>query len=70
MQTYTETGSAMVVQCCVCQKIRLNGTWLDRELPCSPEDVSHGYCPECAAEAFAEIRRYLAISKSPSASVA
>ena len=48
----------MKVQCCVCKKVRVGDGW------CSPrgqvacnDHVSHGYCPECAAEAFQKLRR-------------
>lgn len=47
----------MVVQCCVCKSIRENGAWhkpsrIERLL----RGASHGYCPECASLAYAEIR--------------
>lgn len=48
----------MLVQCCVCKKVRKGGTWThvsEKEL--ASQHVSHGYCPKCAAEAFAEIRK-------------
>lgn len=47
----------MVIQCCVCKKVRVNGHW--REVPTQriKDLVSHGYCPRCAEEAFAEIRQ-------------
>jgi hypothetical protein len=49
----------MVVQCCVCRKVRDGSRWNKPPKGHHPETVSHGYCPVCAAEAFAEIRRYL-----------
>jgi len=47
----------MKVKCCVCDKVRKDGTWV----PAEPQErfdgnVSHGYCPECAETAFREIR--------------
>ena len=49
----------MVVQCCVCQRVRHENEWVapTKAVAESRESVSHGYCPRCAAEAFAEIRR-------------
>ncbi len=49
----------MIVQCCVCRKIRQDGGWVEPKKWLDPENVSHGYCPACAAEAFAEIRRWV-----------
>ena len=49
----------MIVQCCVCKKIRQDGGWVEPKKWLDPENVSHGYCPACAAEAFAEIRRWI-----------
>ena len=49
----------MVVQCCVCKKIRIDGVWRASD-PSAPrfEEVSHGYCPSCADDAFREVREY------------
>lgn len=47
----------MEVQCCVCKKIRTSGKWVIR--PRSgviASETSHGYCPDCAEAASAEIR--------------
>ena len=48
----------IVVQCCVCMKIRRGDVWV-KPHPHILSDgyVSHGYCPTCAAEAFAQIHR-------------
>ena len=56
----------MIVQCCVCGKVRHDGRWesRDREVAATnPMDISHGYCPACAAEAFAEVRRWAAMER-------
>lgn len=46
----------MIVQCCVCKKTRDNGKWAYPDAPIMDEhSVSHGYCPECAAQAFAQL---------------
>lgn len=46
----------MIVQCCVCRKIREAEEWVEPSgTPYSPGEVSHGYCPPCAAQAFAEL---------------
>lgn len=49
----------MVVQCCVCKKVRTDGVWQVSD-PAAPrfEEVSHGYCPACADDAFREVREY------------
>lgn len=49
----------MVVQCCVCKRIRENNSWAKPTLPLTNEKaMSHGYCPNCADEAFREVREY------------
>jgi hypothetical protein len=48
----------MVVQCCVCKKVRDGLEWKSSSLRVLVEEVSHGYCPECASQAFEAIRRY------------
>ena len=50
----------MVVQCCLCRQVRKGKQWVDA-LPgdLADEHVSHGYCPVCAAKAFAEIQDLL-----------
>jgi uncharacterized protein YlaI len=50
----------MLVQCCVCEKIRQGGQWAAvPEEKLRDEEISHGYCPECAEAAFAELQREL-----------
>jgi len=45
----------MIVQCCVCGKVRReDGAWDPADQHPS-EKISHGYCPDCAREAFANI---------------
>jgi len=46
----------MDVQCCVCKKIRVEGRWVESDA--APREVSHGYCPVCADDAFREVREY------------
>lgn len=47
----------MLIQCCVCKKIRQEGRWVPDGKPVEDAGrVSHGYCPACAARAFEEIR--------------
>lgn len=49
----------MVVQCCVCKKIRIDGVWMLTESNAARfDEVSHGYCPSCADDAFREVREY------------
>lgn len=45
----------MIVQCCVCRKIRQADLWVEPDARSTEgEDVSHGYCPECGTEALEE----------------
>lgn len=49
----------MVVQCCVCKKVRMDGNWVDAQADqVRLAEVSHGYCPVCADDAFREVREY------------
>ena len=51
----------MTVQCCLCKRVRKQQHWVDPEIDMvDMADTSHGYCPKCAAKAFAEIRAYAA----------
>ena len=49
----------MIVQCCVCEKVKVNGSWFATAKPVNPHEtaISHGYCPACAEEAFGELYR-------------
>ena len=48
----------MLVQCCECGLVRRGNTWTPaRKDELERGDISHGYCPRCAAKAFAEIRQ-------------
>lgn len=50
----------MTAQCCVCGKIRSDSSWVDpSQVTFDPKEVTHGYCPRCAAKAMAEIAEYL-----------
>ena len=54
-----EREAEMLVQCCICGRIRKGKEWLQMEaLDVTGEDTSHGYCPVCAARAFDEIRAF------------
>jgi len=47
----------MVVQCCVCKRIRVEDNWVGVANPESiARTASHGYCPTCFVEALAERR--------------
>gem|GEM_PF-3139496 len=57
----------MLVQCCVCKKIRKGKRWVDITSPLSACcHISHGYCPVCAEAAFAELHASLSGVKSAS----
>lgn len=45
----------MIVQCCVCRRVRENGAWVAPPESANDE-ISHGYCPACSERIFAEIR--------------
>ncbi len=48
----------MITQCCLCKKIQKGPLWLD-PVPTDwvDDNVSHGYCPDCAEEVMDEIRQ-------------
>ncbi|NUM25213.1 MAG: hypothetical protein HUU49_01145 [Candidatus Buchananbacteria bacterium] len=58
----------MIVQCCVCKKIHLKNWWIRfpqwfvRKI--FGGDISHGYCPKCAAKAYAKLDEYRATTKT------
>ena len=59
MVTMQKGRHIMVVQCCVCKKIRKNDAWIMAAPTTHREAVtSHGYCPNCAKDAFREIKEY------------
>ena len=46
------------VQCCVCRRLRREDDWVVVANPDAyAAAASHGYCPECAQQAFEEIRK-------------
>lgn len=46
----------VVVKCCKCHRVRVNGKWEHVDQDDSEEQVySHSYCPECLAEVHAEL---------------
>ena len=50
----------IIVQCCQCKRVREDGEWVG--IPAAEVEkcaVSHGYCPECAAQAFEELHNLL-----------
>ena len=52
---------AVRVQCCVCKRFRKGNQWVsEKAAPGSDKDVSHGYCPTCAANAFGEVAKLTA----------
>ncbi|NIA14079.1 MAG: hypothetical protein GWP08_08355 [Nitrospiraceae bacterium] len=55
----------MIVQCCLCKKVRRGKRWEKphaREL--DDKHVSHGYCPVCADKAFTEMRGLICATKT------
>ena len=54
----------MKIQCCVCKKVKQGDTWTTVAHPeVVAAHASHGYCPTCAAVAFAEIEQIAAARK-------
>ena len=50
----------MVIQCCQCKKLRKGKRWVKAAgANMAGRRVSHGYCPTCAAKAFAQIEDLL-----------
>ena len=46
----------IVVKCCKCHRVRVNGEWEYVDQNLSEEQVySHSYCPVCLAEVHAEL---------------
>lgn len=50
----------MVVQCCVCKRVRVDGAWAPPVQPIDPDEVSHAYCPACHLACTVEIFSVLA----------
>lgn len=51
----------MMIQCCVCQKIRQpNKSWIEQST--EGEEVSHTYCPLCLQQAMADVKDVVPIS--------
>ncbi|MCX7934187.1 MAG: hypothetical protein N3A66_02885 [Planctomycetota bacterium] len=48
----------MVRVCCVCHRLQRDGEWVMAPLPVD-ELPTHGYCPQCAANAWREIKLML-----------
>ena len=59
----------MIIQCCVCQKVRLENQWVEAIANLSAEnEISHTYCPACKAQFILVIRKkktalYASLSK-------
>jgi len=62
----SESELEMVVQCCMCKKVRRGTRWLQVvDAGLLAEGVSHGYCPVCAAKAYAELRGLVGPERRP-----
>lgn len=47
----------MVLQCCVCKRVHVDAEWVRVANPeVIARTASHGYCPTCAARAYAEFQ--------------
>ena len=45
----------IVVKCCKCHRVRVNGEWEQIEGDSEDQIYSHSYCPTCLAEVHAEL---------------
>jgi len=45
----------MTTVCCVCQKVKVNGEYVESE---TSSRVSHGYCPECVKIEYRKLEEY------------
>jgi len=49
----------MVVQCCICKRIRSKEQWLELPLlEAEKETVRYTYCPECVETVYRKIYEY------------
>lgn len=49
----------MEIQCCSCKKVRVEGEWVAHDSDSLKDtEISHGYCPSCADDAFREVQEY------------
>jgi len=54
----------MIVQCCICKHVRKGKQWVEADpIDLACEHISHGYCPVCAAKAYAEIRALIGVKR-------
>lgn len=49
----------MVKICCACQRTELGGTWMEGIVLPADERLTHGYCPECFAEAMKNLQAFI-----------
>ncbi|WP_457574204.1 hypothetical protein [Desulfolithobacter sp.] len=50
----------MVKICCSCQRTELGNTWMAGIVLPADERLTHGYCPECFAEAMENLQAFIA----------
>ncbi|GEM_PF-2519276 len=56
----------MIVQCCVCGKIRHDARWIiPTHQQLKNEQISHTYCPLCAHKTITEYRKNRTLLLSP-----
>ena len=52
--------------CCQCHKVEQEGSWAQpATLLGQPEQITHGYCPECYDQALGAIEQYMASQRRP-----
>ncbi|WP_310600988.1 hypothetical protein [Desulfobulbus sp.] len=52
----------MIRICCVCHRVERQGTWHAGLFLAEHQRLTHGYCPDCFAEAMAEIEEFCGIA--------
>jgi hypothetical protein len=60
----------MMRMCCVCHRIERNGAWEPVSSLSENEQVTHGYCPACYAEAMAEVAELTSVVAARTLTVA
>ena len=52
----------MTIQCCQCRKVKQGREWVPVHAD-TLENVSHGYCPRCLADAEEQLRARIRASR-------
>ena len=44
--------------CCVCNRVKMENSWVKRVKRLTMSKPSHGYCPECYREAMQKVMNF------------